>query len=133
MTAYFLMILFSTLNLAVAAPPDSELAVIHQFEKELSAESCGQCHQNQYLQWKVSRHQPAYINSIFQKGYQHEPSQKCLECHLPTEEQRWALWNGVKPSLPEEGVTCISCHGRTHSGLQDVANEVTCAKCHQFS
>ena len=120
-------------NLAAAATPDSDLAVIHQFEKESSAQSCRQCHQKQYDQWTKSRHRSAFTNAIFLKGYQYEPSQKCLECHLPTEEQRLVLANDFKSMIPEEGVSCTACHGRSHSGLQDVGSEQTCAKCHQFS
>lgn len=100
---------------------------------DLSAESCGKCHEKEYAQWKVSQHRGAFTNHLFQRGFKRDPIKRCLFCHLPQEAQRNDFYNGLNTEILKEGVTCLSCHEGGHSGLSPERHTPeSCARCHQF-
>jgi len=95
----------------------------------LKAESCGQCHQEIYQEWKTSIHSKAYVDPFFQ-AYWNKDNHVwvCLNCHTPLENQQATLVGEIPRSRVEkalqspnpnfdveyqkEGVTCAACHVR---------------------
>jgi hypothetical protein len=109
---------------------------------DLSAETCGSCHQEIYEEWKVSTHRRAWTDPQFQaelhksRGKNKDGSAKerddvgwmCVNCHTPLMSQMEELAVGLendnigKPKyvdnphfekgLKQEGITCAGCHVR---------------------
>ncbi|MBI3621553.1 MAG: hypothetical protein HY208_05125 [Nitrospirae bacterium] len=95
----------------------------------LRAESCGQCHQAIYEEWKTSIHAHAFVDPLFQ-AYWRKDRQIwiCLNCHAPLENQQPLLIKGLVNDNAErpitepnprydaeyqlEGITCATCHVR---------------------
>lgn len=85
-----------------------------------SAETCAQCHQQLYDEWRVSSHAYAAISPMFHKFEQtiSELSRGtvgyfCLRCHAPIatiEEYPRHLPIIDAPKVYKEGVTCVACH-----------------------
>lgn len=82
----------------VEAPPNT-----------MNAEGCGDCHVNEYREWKDSAHAHAWTSETFKKetdGYQ---VKKCLNCHRPD-----PIYKSDKVTTrkehPKDGVTCVTCH-----------------------
>ncbi len=95
----------------------------------LSAESCGQCHQAIYEEWKTSIHAHAYRDPFFQAYWKKDGYVwVCLNCHTPLENQQPTLIREIPNNRVEkavevenprydmayqqEGVTCAACHVR---------------------
>ena len=95
----------------------------------LSAESCGQCHQAIYEEWKTSIHAHAYVDPFFQAYWRKdEQIWICLNCHSPLENQQPLLIKGLvkddaerpitapnphyDPDYQREGISCATCHVR---------------------
>lgn len=94
----------------------------------LSAESCGQCHQAIFEEWKTSLHAKAYIDPFYLAYYKmdkYDPS--CRVCHTPLEIQMEQLVSyenkdylhpqykknpAFDKKIRDEGVTCAACHVR---------------------
>lgn len=108
-----------------------------QLERNLSPESCAQCHIEQFDVWKDSLHahafSPGLIGQFPDLGMQE--SNDCLVCHAPLQEQKFSNQNQIdkallamlrkpegfdrngnpdtpKPELRHAGVTCAACHVR---------------------
>jgi hypothetical protein len=109
---------------------------------DLSAETCGSCHEAIYKEWKVSTHRRAWTDPQFQaelhksRGRNKDGSAKkrddvgwmCVNCHTPLMNQMERLTVGLedgnigKPKyvdnpnfeegLKDEGITCAGCHVR---------------------
>ena len=112
-------------------------------EQFVSASVCADCHQEQYQQWKDSRHALAWNNDLMQAGYIMEPETFCALCHAPYAEQLAEIqanesWyhaqhptKGSLLNIPDkkaeplaaEGITCAACHlrGGTILSSNDVA------------
>ena len=82
------------------------LAACHTVPPDATSADCGDCHPAQLQSWSASQHAIAYTDPIFQVSWAEERSDWCLTCHLP-----------------DDGVTCATCHG---------AQRKTCADCHEF-
>lgn len=67
---------------------------------------CSECHTAQPASWSSSLHAAAYTDPAFTEAYRRAQDPWCLTCHLP-----------------DDGVTCATCHGRDGR---------TCVDCHQF-
>ncbi len=104
--------------------------------KKLSAESCKECHKQEYKDWHQSRHRMAWTNDIFQDGFLVDTQTLCVHCHAPLKEQtaevmeNFSYYLARNPRLIEkytiisnlskkntenfsrEGVTCVTCHYR---------------------
>ena len=95
----------------------------------LKAESCGQCHQAIYEEWKSSIHANAYQDPFFHAYWAKDKhSWVCLNCHAPLENQQASLIKGIPrdrvekahqepnpqfdPEYQKEGITCAACHVR---------------------
>lgn len=95
----------------------------------LKAESCGQCHQAIYEEWKTSIHAKAYEDPFFHAYWTKDKhSWVCLNCHAPLENQQATLIKGIPrdrvekahqepnpqfdPEYQKEGITCAACHVR---------------------
>jgi hypothetical protein len=95
----------------------------------LRADSCGQCHQEIYEEWKASIHAHAYVDPFFQAYWRKDQHiWICLNCHSPLENQQPKLITGIiddnaerpiaEPNprydadYQQEGITCATCHVR---------------------
>lgn len=95
----------------------------------LSAEECGECHEDIYAEWKSSFHAMAWQDPQFQSEWAKGDSLwVCINCHIPLENQQPYIVTGkiegdyfrpVKrknprydPKLREESITCAVCHVR---------------------
>ena len=94
-----------------------------------SADSCKDCHQEIYDQWRESMHSKSSTNPIFQACWTVRNNQPfCSNCHFPMLEQKPKILRGFKETGPlpfvaiknkdfdtmliKEGVTCVVCHLR---------------------
>lgn len=95
----------------------------------LSAEACGTCHTEIYLDWKGSVHAAAYVDPQLQEEMKKSENRwLCLGCHTPlmsqfeqlpvdlidgdVEQPVWVANPSFDASLRSEGVTCAGCHVR---------------------
>ncbi|MDT8445304.1 MAG: multiheme c-type cytochrome [bacterium] len=82
----------------VEAPPNS-----------FSSEGCGECHFNEYEEWKESGHAKAWISEAFRKETDDYQVEKCLACH-----RAMPIYGTDKVTLRQEhakeGVNCVTCH-----------------------
>lgn len=96
----------------------------------VKASDCGKCHIEIYNEWKTSTHSQALNDLQFQSELSKDPqiAWLCLNCHIPTQNQRETIQLGlvggdirkmqtaINPDfdseMKEEGVTCASCHIR---------------------
>jgi nitrate reductase cytochrome c-type subunit len=95
----------------------------------LTAESCGNCHNEIYAEWKTTQHASAWTDPLFQADWADlDKPYMCTYCHTPVGQQRPLIVKGLKdidpviakgdknpnfdPNLQQEGVTCVACHLR---------------------
>ena len=95
----------------------------------LTAESCGNCHNEIYAEWKTTMHAQAWTDPLFQSDWADlDKPYMCTYCHTPVGQQRELIVKGLKdispviakgdknpdfdPKLQQEGVTCVACHLR---------------------
>ncbi|MDX8413197.1 MAG: multiheme c-type cytochrome [Mariprofundales bacterium] len=106
-------------------------------ERNLHPEACAQCHQQQFNDWKFSRHAHAFSPGLVGQfaGMGTDDANDCLTCHTPLAEQKfnsnsmrrqsladlrdhplgfdpYGNVNAVATPLTHAGVTCASCHVR---------------------
>ena len=105
---------------------------------DLEAETCGNCHEQIYEEWKVSTHRRAWTDPQFQaelkksrgahKDKKDDVGWMCVNCHTPLKNQLPRFVVGIKDGnigkptyrknphfskdLKHEGITCASCHVR---------------------
>lgn len=73
------------------------------------AETCGDCHIDIYKEWSQSAHAHAFLSSDFMATTQEGTLADCVSCHAP--EPQLSLESPVaRMILPEDGVTCTTCH-----------------------
>ncbi|MBM2834697.1 MAG: hypothetical protein HW406_1858 [Candidatus Brocadiaceae bacterium] len=76
-----------------------------------SADSCKDCHQEIYDQWRESMHSKSSTNPVFQACWTVRNNPPfCSNCHFPMLEQKPKILRGFM--LIKEGVTCVVCHLR---------------------
>ena len=93
----------------------------------LSAESCGQCHQAIYEEWKTSIHAHAYRDPFFQAYWKKDGNVwVCLNCHTPLENQQPTLIREIPNNRVEKAVEVAN----PHYDADYQAEGVTCAACH---
>ncbi len=134
----------------IGCSSDSKVWRVFQ-EKDLlehpPAKRCGECHQEIYKQWKLSRHSQAWISPTYKKATDNYSKTRCLKCHAPLE-----MSLNTPPKLrnkhQEDGVNCVSCHftsvDKAMHGPYDVFSpphpskkdlrfrkSVACASCHR--
>lgn len=103
---------------------------------DLSAKTCGGCHEEIYAEWQVSTHARAWLDDAqFQEELHknvgvtdRDTRWICVNCHTPLENQLEFLVAGLEdghlgrprmianpnydPALQLEAITCASCHVR---------------------
>jgi hypothetical protein len=98
---------------------------------DLSAATCGACHQEIYAEWQISTHARAWLDdpqfvAELEKSKKQGVDWLCMNCHTPLENQLPRLVTGLEsgrldrprfidnPSfdarLQREAITCASCH-----------------------
>lgn len=113
--------------LAAQGVPPSHYSAL---EASLAPEDCGQCHAQQWNDWRQSLHSQTMTAGVQWQlrlmGQQ--DANKCLDCHAPLAEQKalvalqqqWplapkgALPQYVSPNLSDHGLVCAACHVRGH-------------------
>ncbi|MBL4802166.1 MAG: hypothetical protein JKY45_09740 [Emcibacter sp.] len=99
-------------------PPPQEWS---ELEQSLHPESCAQCHEEKYNEWKTSLHaqafSPGFVGQIM--TYTTERANNCMECHAPLAEQKQDFEAAGKQG---------EFHIPTAQGLAAVGN--SCAGCH---
>ncbi|MFQ5934925.1 MAG: multiheme c-type cytochrome [Acidiferrobacterales bacterium] len=128
-------------------PPESH----HPLTRDLSAKTCGLCHQDKYKQWRDSIHAKAMskglVGQLATTSQQNRES--CLSCHSPRSEQ-WVAWQAAGSAAfgKVDGIDCAGCHVRAYRrfGPREVAESPHgkvealplfqrsefCMNCHQF-
>jgi mono/diheme cytochrome c family protein len=101
-------------------------------ERDLHPRSCGQCHTQQYQEWKLSRHGLAMSPGVTGQMVEwvSDPAKQdeyhsCLKCHATLAEQSHirktpgGQWEDNPHYAGDElyvaGLTCMSCHVRAHT------------------
>jgi hypothetical protein len=103
---------------AAAAGAQTHSATAADLGPFQSAETCRDCHQKEYTQWRESWMSKAWTAANFQHDYQalvraaendsRLSPQQCLRCHAPLS---LVLRDpGVEKPASQEGVTCDFCH-----------------------
>ncbi len=80
----------------------------------VGSESCRECHQIIYDNWKKSKHANAFATLVRR---QRDNNPGCLECHvvgLASEDG----FNGIAATPERVNVQCESCHGRASRHVQ---------------
>ena len=111
---------------AQGEPPPQRPAL----EASLDAASCGECHAEQYRDWRGSRHAHTMNAGILWQFdiFSQAESNQCMQCHAPLAEQKALVaieqaWQGrpeaprpgyIPAGLHHQGVTCAACHVRGH-------------------
>ncbi|RMD94440.1 MAG: hypothetical protein D6814_14530, partial [Calditrichaeota bacterium] len=95
----------------------------------LSAQACGECHVDNYREWKQSIHADAWVDLQFQNEIRKPNSPYvCRNCHTPLQNQQEYIVTGLingdvfrpvkkpnpdfDPELKQEAITCAVCHVR---------------------
>lgn len=94
----------------------------------LSAKTCGACHQEHLKEWKTSIHAAAWVDPQFVEEREKGAKWLCINCHTPLRVQHEAFAIGLKNDdverpievpnpqfdreLQQEGITCAACHVR---------------------
>ncbi len=103
--------------------------VIPKGLKSLSAEECGGCHKDIYLEWRRANHSKAWEDLQFQAEWKKDKKLwVCINCHTPLQNQQEFIILGkengdyFKPvkrpnpnfdyNLQKEAITCAVCHVR---------------------
>jgi len=145
MKTYSYFFLSATLLFISCNPTESEITPLTNFWdravpyqeipkglSSLSAQECGQCHQEHYQEWKTSTHSQAWTDRQFQSEIKKDSSPRmCINCHIPLENQQEHFVLGyenndvfkpvLKPNpqfdykLQQEGITCAACHVRDNA------------------
>ncbi|WP_321394559.1 multiheme c-type cytochrome [uncultured Desulfuromusa sp.] len=130
-----MLVLFSSIATAEFAAVDKEqypyAPSLIQWEKSAAEftdpETCGECHPQQYDEWRGSMHSLAFQDPIYQgelvlaiEAVGHDVARQCEGCHsaaaVVTGEVKGAGLTGLSP-LAMAGVSCDICHsikGHTH-------------------
>ena len=92
-----------------------------------SSNTCKECHEDIYRNWRNSLHALAFSNPIFQTAYNKayretkgEARKYCLGCHAPT--VRITGDYDAQLSITQEGVTCDFCHTVAKIDLTSTVN-----------
>jgi len=111
-----------------------------------TSKDCKSCHKQIYNNWYESRHRQAHSNELYQYSLSKEPMEWCENCHAPLRHP-----NSKKILLPEEGISCLTCHVRnqeiivtkipdskealTHNYkiIKDFDTAKLCESCHDFN
>lgn len=106
-----------------------------RLERDLSPESCAQCHTEQFEAWRDSLHahalSPGLLGQFPQLGL--KESNDCLNCHAPLAEQKLNVPAQIDATLLEhlqrpEGFDRTANASTPRSALRHAG--VTCAACH---
>lgn len=121
------------------APP----AQFSPIEASLASEACGQCHVEQYHDWRDSLHSRTVGPGLLWQFrlMDQQAANGCMRCHAPLAEQKALMalehdWSGAPSSPPpsyvpanlhREGLVCAACHVRAHKRFGPPARAPTAA------
>jgi hypothetical protein len=108
------------------APQGAPPAKWSPLEQSLKPEDCGQCHRDQFEQWRTSLHAHAFSPGLVADAlaYTAEATAACMQCHAPLGEQSTAFETarglGMAHRPDEQGLAaagnaCAGCHVRHHA------------------
>lgn len=110
---------------AQGKPPED----FSKLEASLDPASCGECHADQFAQWRSSLHSHTMGPGIRWQLQltDMKTAQSCLRCHAPMTEQLALFsqergWSGSRSAPPDyipdnlhrQGLVCAACHVRAH-------------------
>jgi Cytochrome c554 and c-prime len=95
-------------------------------EQSLRPEDCGQCHRDQFEQWRTSLHAHAFSPGLVADAltYTAVATAECMQCHAPLAEQHAAFENARglgmahrpdQQGLAAAGNVCAGCHLRHYA------------------
>tara|TARA_R110002096_G_scaffold401386_5_gene598262 strand:- start:16343 stop:17452 length:1110 start_codon:yes stop_codon:yes gene_type:complete len=114
--------------------------------EKLSAAYCLECHRETHAEWEKGMHSKAWTSPIFQRAYEFESHNWCVNCHAPLSQNK----QGAEP-WSKEGINCATCHVRDgqilgvrgYAGEEGKSHDVVatpylgtsafCAECHEFN
>ncbi|MFH0946900.1 MAG: multiheme c-type cytochrome [Planctomycetota bacterium] len=84
-----------------------------------SSRQCEECHQEVYREWHGSHHQIAYLNPEVRALSDDFRNKECQACHLPrpVSVTGYAQRSLPRMTLPDEGVSCLTCHLGADGGI----------------
>lgn len=105
------------------APQGTPPVAWSSLEQSLKPEDCGQCHRDQFEQWRTSLHAHAFSPGLVADllTYTAAATALCMQCHAPLDEQRAvfeaARDRGMAHRANEQGLAaagdaCAGCHLR---------------------
>jgi hypothetical protein len=96
-------------------------------EAALDPDACGNCHVQQFTDWKTSLHAkamgPGVLGQLLDMAADAtDEHQACIRCHAPLAEQASSLSQAIarpraagrQALLHEQGLACAACHVRQH-------------------
>ena len=99
-------------------------------EASLAPDACGQCHADQYRDWRTSLHGKTIGPGLLWQFrlMDQQAANECMRCHAPLAEQKALMalergWSAApsspRPSyipanLDHQGLVCAACHVRAH-------------------
>lgn len=114
--------------LAPQGPPPAGHSAL---EASLDPRACGQCHAQQYQDWRSSLHSQTMTAGVLWqlRLLPQQQANECLDCHAPLAEQKalvaqahdWASAPKTPPpahvpaTLGHDGLVCAACHVRGHT------------------
>ena len=114
--------------------------------EKLSSSYCLECHRETHGEWQQGMHAQAWTSPIFQRAYEFESHDWCVNCHAPLSQNR----QGAEP-WSKEGINCAVCHvregrilgvrafdgegGKSHEVVATpyLGTSAFCAECHEFN
>ncbi len=100
----------------------SNKAASNKASAELTPESCGGCHKQQFADWQQSLHAKAMGPGVmgqlqgFSPDVLNQNNQLCLNCHAPLKSQNESLITAISgkktTNLHQQGIICAACHVR---------------------
>ena len=109
----------------VAGPPEA-------CGQLLDAQTCRQCHPDQYKDWSVSQHARQDVQCFQCHGALHSGSlHGCKRCHQAIHRKRFSNWTEVTRFDDENSADyiCMLCH-KAHMGNLQANLKEGCAVCH---
>jgi hypothetical protein len=110
-------------------------------EASLAPEACGQCHTEQYRDWRASLHSHTVGPGLLWQFrlMDQRAANTCLRCHAPLAEQKalmaiehgWPAAPATRPpayvsaGLHRQGLVCAACHVRSHTRFGPPARSVS--------
>jgi predicted CXXCH cytochrome family protein len=99
-------VLANTGGPAAPPPPKAKPGVLD------SVESCKECHEEIWNEWKEDRHSKAWTGQLYTELSKNHTDANCWSCHAPRPVLETGLESPAetRANYREEGITCLTCH-----------------------